>query len=129
MTISFFLQANGLDERFNQTLQTMLVKFVSNKKKEWNSYLDTCVFAYNTSRHESSKFTPFQLMFGRKATLLIDLDTSRAEPEEKVEKYMRAEDADPEECLKERVKQLEEAKDNILTAQQKQKFCIGSLVL
>ena len=33
MTLNFFLQANSLDEGFNQTLQTMLVNFVSNKKK------------------------------------------------------------------------------------------------
>ena len=34
MTLNFFLQVNSLDEGFNQTLQTMLVNFVSNKKKE-----------------------------------------------------------------------------------------------
>ena len=99
----------------------MLVKFVRSKKEDWSSYLDTCVFAYNTSRHESSKFTPFQLMFGRRATLPIDLDTSRTDPEEKVERYVKAEEVNDEEQLQERVKQLEEAKENILVAQQKQK--------
>lgn len=29
--------------------------------------------AYNTARHESSKFTPFELMFSRKAILPIDI--------------------------------------------------------
>ena len=29
------MQANGLDERFNQTLQNMLVKFVDEKKEYW----------------------------------------------------------------------------------------------
>ena len=119
----------------------MLVKFVRNKKEDWSSYLDTCVFAYNTSRHESSKFTPFQLMFGRRATLPIDLDTSRTDPAEKVERYVKAEEVNHEEQLQERVKQLEEAKENILVAQQKQKelydrkranpecYHIGALVL
>ena len=53
-------------ERFNQTVQNMLVKFIDKKKDTWEDYLDTCVFAYNTARHESSKFTPFELMFGRR---------------------------------------------------------------
>ena len=43
--------------------------------------------------HESSKFTPFQLMFGRRAILPIDLDTSTTEPERKVERYVKAEEA------------------------------------
>ena len=55
MTINFLLwyflllQANGLDKRFNQTLQNMLVKFVHTNKDRWEDYLDTCVYAYNTS--------------------------------------------------------------------------------
>ena len=50
----------------------MLVKFAANKREEWDEFLDTCVFAYNTSRHESTCFTPFEVMFGRQATLAID---------------------------------------------------------
>ena len=53
---NFQLQANGLDERFNQTLQSMLVKFVAEKQKHWDDFLDTCTFAYNTSVHESALF-------------------------------------------------------------------------
>ena len=54
-------------ERFNQTLQNMIVKFIKENKESWDEFLDTCVFAYNTAEHESSKFTPFELMFSRKA--------------------------------------------------------------
>ena len=60
----FFLQiqANGLDERFNQT---MLSKFVQENKESWDGFLDTCTFAYNTSCHKSTLHTPFEVMFGR----------------------------------------------------------------
>lgn len=51
----------------------MLVKFINKKKKLWEDYLDTCIYAYNTAKHESSKFTPFELMFSRKAVLPIDI--------------------------------------------------------
>ena len=51
----------------------MLVKFIGEKKESWEDYLDTCIYAYNTARHESSKFTPFELMFSRKAVLPIDI--------------------------------------------------------
>ena len=88
------LQANGLDERFNQTLQNMLVKYVSGKREQWNSYLDTCVFAYNTSRQESSKYTPFFLMFGRRATLPVDINLNDESASEKYQQYNDLEDPD-----------------------------------
>ena len=115
------LQANGLDERFNQTLQNMLVKFVHSKKETWSSFLDTCVFAYNTSRHESTRFTPFELMFGRRATLPIDLELQKASPKEVGQKYLQLDDAEAPATVKEHAERLEAAKENILLAQQKQK--------
>lgn len=51
----------------------MLVKFINEKKESWEDYLDTCVYAYNTAWHESSKFTPFELMFSRRAVLPVDI--------------------------------------------------------
>jgi len=36
--------------------------------------LDTCVFAYNISKHDSSKFTPFELLFAQKAVLLVGIN-------------------------------------------------------
>lgn len=111
-------QANGLVERFNQTLQTMLAKFVHSKKSMWSTYLDTCIFAYNTSRHDSTQFTPFELMFGRRATLPIDITFRKALPEEVAASI---EDPDLSRLMEERAKLLEEVKKNIHTAQEKQK--------
>ena len=68
------LKANGVVERLNQTIQDMLVKFVQEKKETWESYIDTCIYAYNTSRHRSSLFTPFELMFECKAVIPVDCD-------------------------------------------------------
>ena len=81
-TFLSILKANGLDERFNQMLQSMLGKVTASKKEAWSSYLDTCVFVYNTSRHKSSKFSPFELMFGCRAMLPIDIDVRKAGSEQ-----------------------------------------------
>ena len=51
----------------------MLVKYIEDKKECWEDYLDSCIFAYNTSKHESSKFTSFEVMFGCRALLPIEL--------------------------------------------------------
>ena len=62
-----------MDERWNQTLKTMIVKYAESKKELWDEYVDSCVFACNTSSHESSLFSPFEVMFGRKAVIPIEL--------------------------------------------------------
>ena len=94
----------------------MLNKFIGQNKSTWCSYLDTCVFAYNTSQQESTKFTPFELMFGRKATLPIDMNLQRSSKE-----LVNVIDLDDIERLYEqREKRLQTAKANIVTAQKKQ---------
>ena len=112
------MQANGLDERFNQTLQRMLGKFVQNDKDNWDTLLDTCVFAYNTSCHESTRYTPFEVMFGRKATLPIDIDVEKPE-------VLQSDSVIPTESVDVltniRITLLKEVKNNISQAQQKQK--------
>ena len=57
----------------------MLVKFISEKKSMWDDFLDTCVYAYNTSVHESTSSTPFEVMFGHKAVLPIDVETGHCQ--------------------------------------------------
>ena len=93
----------------------MLVKFVA--EETWEDYLDTCIYAYNTSRHESSLFTPFELMFGWKAVLPIDLCSGSNGADEVVENEVNEEAIATMQDA--RRKRLEEAKANIL-AQQKQ---------
>ena len=80
-----------------------------------------CVFAYNTSRHESIKFTPFELMFGRKATLPIDVELQNASPEEVCQKFHTLDEPNTSAILRKHVQRLETAKQNILVAQLKQK--------
>ena len=66
----------------------MLVRFVTDKQKHWNEFLDTCTFAYNTLVHESALFSPFEIMFGHKATLPIDLVMAKQDSEEKLHKCL-----------------------------------------
>jgi len=54
----------------------MLVKCINDKKASWDECLDACTFAYNTAEHESTKFSPFELMFGRKPLLPVDIEKS-----------------------------------------------------
>ena len=46
------------------------------------------VFEYNTYKHESSLYTPFELMFGRGAVISIDVKTEKKEENELLNEYL-----------------------------------------
>ena len=102
----------------------MLVKFVEERKELWDSYLDTCVFAYNTSRRESTHCTPFEVMFGRKAVLPIDIEMRKNTAEDVL--ALCHDDSDVladnmDRLMENRRNLLEDAKANIKRAQERQK--------
>jgi hypothetical protein len=51
----------------------MLSMYVSSCHDDWDDVVDFVVFAYNTSRQESTGATSFYLLYGREAVLPIDV--------------------------------------------------------
>ena len=97
------------------------MKFVQDKNDTWESYLDTCIYAYNTSRHESSLYTPFELMFGRKAIIPVNLDDG-SECTQPDAKEIIGDGCDPEIIQKiqeDTKKRLEKAKANIIRSRRR----------
>jgi transposase InsO family protein len=70
-TSPYHPQTDGLVERFNKTLATMISMYVNKKQNDWDIFLPFVTFAYNTCKHESTKYTPFFLMYGREPRLPI----------------------------------------------------------
>lgn len=58
-------QTNGLVERFNSTLITGLQKVTNDQADDWDTKIDNFMFAYRTSVQESTKYSPFEIMFNR----------------------------------------------------------------
>lgn len=71
-TTPYHPMGNGQVERFNQTLIRMLGTLDQDKKVDWKAHIPTMVHAYNATRHESTSYAPFYLMFGRQPRLAID---------------------------------------------------------
>ncbi|XP_063049345.1 KRAB-A domain-containing protein 2-like [Engraulis encrasicolus] len=81
MTSAYHPQTNGLDERTNQTLKRAIGKTLEGSQERWEDNLKEVLFAHNSSKQASSKFSPFRLMYGREPRLFSEIasDTPEAE--------------------------------------------------
>lgn len=114
-------QTNGLDERTNQTLVRTLKKLASTKE-EWDQCIDAALYAYRISVQDSSRFSPFFLIYNRHPRKAIDFELATADgptsmtdvTEETIEQTM-------EKLLDARKEYHKEALGNIQVAQERQK--------
>ena len=77
-TTPYHSQGNAGPERFNRTLLNMLGTLENNQKSDWKKYVSSLVFFYNSTPHESTKISPFELMFGRRPKLPVDIEFEKA---------------------------------------------------
>ena len=72
-TTPYHPQSDGLVQRFNRTLLNLLSMAASENERDWDLHIPMVMMAYRTSVQESTRCTPFYLMFGREGRLPADV--------------------------------------------------------
>ena len=72
-TTAYRPSSNDAIERVHRTINAIFAKMVDENQKNWCKLTPYVAFAYNTSYHSSTAFSPFYLLYLREARIPIDL--------------------------------------------------------
>ncbi|KAJ9529163.1 hypothetical protein QJQ45_007834 [Haematococcus lacustris] len=64
MSSAYHPQTDGQSERANRTVEDMLRPYINHHKTDWDQHLAAVEFAYNSSTHVGTGFSPFYLNYG-----------------------------------------------------------------
>ena len=64
-TSPYHPQANGLVENLNGTLKKMLKCYSDTEAKDWDKNIPYVLFAYRGAKHETTGFSPFEMLYAR----------------------------------------------------------------
>ena len=73
VTSAYHPQSNGLVECQNRIIKNALVKVLDQNPEQWPYVIDGVLSAHGVSRHASTNYSPFYLMYNRETVLLVDL--------------------------------------------------------
>jgi hypothetical protein len=72
-TTAYHPETDGQTERFNSSLLKLLRVYCDGNQANWDVWLQSCCFVYNTSMHATIRMSPYELMFGAKAPEFFEL--------------------------------------------------------
>ena len=100
-----------------KTLKQILTMFVDSSHSNWDWFLQASLSAYNTTVHSSLKFSPYEVLFGRKPKIVADVILAKPVDEQELDMN------DYVVKLKNNASRLREVvNNNLKKAYEKQKF-------
>ena len=89
MSSGFHPQTDGQTERANRSIEEMLRAYVGKRHSDWDERLGMVEFACNNSVHNSSRFSPFYLCYGRHLVSPITQLVQAESKNEAVDSFLR----------------------------------------
>jgi len=131
-------QTNGEVERANKTLKQMIKCFVNDHHNDWDLFLQQLCCAFNTSINETTKRTPFEILYGKEFVFPLDCQSNMI-PNKEIDKKLIDQYIETIKQNKEKLSQIVNEQTNKSvsaqkryydkTIREKNKFKVGDLVL
>jgi transposase InsO family protein len=77
-TTAYRPESYGALERTHKTMTEYLRCFCNTINLDWDRWLHLACFVYNTTPHTMTKYTPYEVLFGRKANIPGSLEQKTA---------------------------------------------------
>ena len=115
-------QSHGAVERANRTVEDVLKKFLADYPKTWDCLIMYLLFCLRETPHESTKFSPAELVYGRKIRGLLAVAKETWTKSDPMERKLNMSTVKYVDELNRRIKiALEAAGKNVTEAQAKMK--------
>lgn len=72
-TTAYHPQSNGIVERSHRTLMNYLSHYVNKEQTDWDTWVPFALFAYRSTPHSTTGFSPFLMVHGREPELPSEL--------------------------------------------------------
>jgi transposase InsO family protein len=70
----YYAQANGRAESSNKALIKQIKKKIEENPKIWHEVLSEALWAHHISKHNATKVTPFELLYGQEVVLPVEVN-------------------------------------------------------
>ena len=76
MTSPYYLEVNGQVESTNKTVENILTKTVAYHRRDWAQKLPEALWVYKTTCRNTTRFSPFELVYGKSPLFPIEFEIS-----------------------------------------------------
>ncbi|KAF7152527.1 hypothetical protein RHSIM_Rhsim01G0085000 [Rhododendron simsii] len=113
----YYAQANGQVESTNKIIKNILSKMITDNPREWHDLLPKVLWAYRTSKRDSTRATPYELVYGQAAVLPVEINVIS----HRIARHYDSDNFDFEEAMYQELGGLEESRIDALNNIQAQK--------
>jgi len=87
-TTAYHAMANGRTEIVHKTIPKMLSHYVNRSQSDWDEFLPMINMAYNSQVHDSTGFSPYEMVYGKEMRTPLEADLTLTDDREIYSDYV-----------------------------------------